>query len=197
MVLGQKKLNAVYGFKDGGGNEGVRQAVEEILGIDIPYVIAVDYDAVKAVVDLVDGVEVDVPFAMNYDDPYADPPLHIHLDAGVQTLTGDDAIGFIRFRKSNDGRISDGDVGRIERPEEVSDCCSRKNIDMASAFCRFQSAAIRRCELAPFKGGPSVNICPSACHRRISTSTHYRRSQWAEEAMASTISSMIRKIPKC
>lgn len=39
-----------------------------------------------------------VPRNMNYDDPYQD--LHIHLEKGVQTLSGKEAIGFLRYRSA-------------------------------------------------------------------------------------------------
>ncbi|MBN2899770.1 MAG: LCP family protein [Clostridia bacterium] len=124
--LGQKKLNAVYGFKNIGGSEGLVQAVENITGAEIDRFVEVRYDAVKAIVDSMGGVVVDVPFDMNYDDPYAAPPLHIHLTAGVQKLKGDDAIGFLRFRKSNDGKIQGGDVNRIERQQAFVESASKK-----------------------------------------------------------------------
>ena len=37
---------------------------------------------------------------MDYDDPAQD--LHIHLKAGQQTLSGEDAMGLIRWRHNND-----------------------------------------------------------------------------------------------
>lgn len=117
-LLGQKKLNAVYGFKEIGGASGVAQAVSNILGVDIDYTVTVDYDAVGAVVDSLGGVEVDVPFDMVYDDPYASPPLHINFKSGLQTISGQDAIGYLRFRKSNDGSIREGDVQRIVRQQD-------------------------------------------------------------------------------
>lgn len=123
---GQKKLNAVYGFKDIGGAEGIRKAAEDILDMEIHHVATVDYDSVIGLVDMLGGVEVEVPFDMDYDDPFANPPLHIHLKAGLQTLDGEDALGFIRFRQSNDGRISDGDIGRIQRQKAFLESAAKK-----------------------------------------------------------------------
>lgn len=116
--LGQKKINAVYGFKDIGGASGVAASVEKLLGVEVDYFIEVDYDAVAAIVDLIGGVEVDVPYRMKYDDIYATPPLHIDFEPGLQTIYGEDAMAYLRFRKSNDGKINGGDVMRIERQQD-------------------------------------------------------------------------------
>lgn len=61
--------------------------------------------------DALGGVYFDVPFDMNYDDPYQD--LHIHQEAGYRKLSGEDAMEVIRWRKNN-GEPSPGDVGRIQ-----------------------------------------------------------------------------------
>lgn len=114
---GQKKINAVLGFGDNnGGPEGMTVQVSKILRVPIHYYFMVDYDAVKDVVDTIGGVEIDVPFNMNYDDDMADPPLHIHLNKGLQVLDGDKAIQFIRWRKNN-GSEGKGDLSRIDRQQ--------------------------------------------------------------------------------
>lgn len=115
--LGQKKINAVYGFKNIGGSEGVVNAVSDLLDVSIDYYVNVDYDGVASIVDMVGGVQVDVPFEMKYDDPYASPPLHIDFQAGVQKISGEHAIEYLRFRKSSDGTVKEGDVQRIERQQ--------------------------------------------------------------------------------
>ncbi|SCZ76151.1 LCP family protein [Acidaminobacter hydrogenoformans] len=113
-----RKINAIYGFKgDDGGAEGVAKAVSAILGVPVHHYVKLDYKAVEAVVDVVGGLELDVPFDMNYDDPYADPPLHIHFEAGVQTLDGEEAVEYLRWRKNN-GSEGQGDLPRIERQQE-------------------------------------------------------------------------------
>ncbi|MBS7526631.1 LCP family protein [Fusibacter paucivorans] len=126
--LGQKKLNAVYGFKDVGGVDGVSHAISNILGIEINHTVTVNYDAVKSIVDLLGGVEIDVPFDMQYDDLYATPPLHIDFKAGPQVITGDNAIGYLRFRKSNDGKIREGDIQRIGRQQAFIAAAAKKAI---------------------------------------------------------------------
>jgi len=114
---GQAKLNAVYGFKEIGGPEGVRNSISRLLGVEIDYYVTVNYDGVAEIVDLVGGVEVDVPFKMKYDDPYSTPPLHIDFEPGIQKIDGDEAMAFLRFRKNNDGSHSGGDIDRMERQQ--------------------------------------------------------------------------------
>ena len=108
------KINSVYTVK---GIEGIEEMVKSITGITVDKYITIDYDGVRAAVDAVDGVEVDVPFDMRYSDPYSDPPLDINIPEGKQVIYGDTAMEFLRFRKTNYKGYSgytEGDLGRIE-----------------------------------------------------------------------------------
>src|SRR6056297_503575 len=116
--LGQKKINAVYGFKDNGGPEGLKKAVSNLLNSEIDYYVKVDYKGVQSVLELIGGVKVDVPFKMKYDDPYANPRLHIDFEPGLQVINGSEALEYLRFRKSNDGSVGGGDVSRIQRQQD-------------------------------------------------------------------------------
>mgnify|MGYP000900401518 CR=1 FL=1 len=125
-----RKINAVYGFKgNDGGSEGVAKAVSAILGVPVHHYVKLDYEAVEAVVDVVGGIEIDVPFDMNYDDPYADPPLHIHFEAGMQTLNGEEAVEYLRWRKNN-GSEGQGDLPRIERQQDFVVTLAKKAIGL-------------------------------------------------------------------
>lgn len=125
-----RKINAVYGFKDeDGGAQGVAKAVGSILGVPIHHYVKLDYDAVKAVVDVLGGIELEVPFNMDYDDPYASPPLHIHFKKGIQTLNGDQAVEYLRWRKNN-GSEGKGDLPRIERQQQFVVTLAKKTIGL-------------------------------------------------------------------
>lgn len=114
----QRKINAVYGFKgEIGGPEGLKTEISKILGVPIIYYIELDYKAVAKVVDTVGGVEVEIPFDMDYDDKYSDPPLHIHLKEGTQTLDGQESLEYLRWRKNNGGKRSMGDLERVKRQQ--------------------------------------------------------------------------------
>lgn len=60
------------------------------------------------------GVEVDVPFHMEYTDIYDDPPLYIDIPQGRQLLDGEEALKFLRYRKGYDNQ----DLGRIEAQQQ-------------------------------------------------------------------------------
>lgn len=112
------KINTVYTVK---GIEGLEEMVKRLTGITIDKYATIDYDGVRAAVDAVDGVEVDVPFHMKYTDPYSDPPLYIDIPEGKQTIYGDKAMEFLRFRKTNYKGYSgyaEGDLGRIETQQQ-------------------------------------------------------------------------------
>jgi len=107
----EDKINHAHVY---GGPELVVKAVKDLLGIDLEYYVKVDYSIVREFVDLIGGVEVDVPMDMKYSDPTADPPLYINLKKGTQVLDGDKALQFLRFRKG----YADQDLGRIQAQQQ-------------------------------------------------------------------------------
>lgn len=86
-------VNSVYGA---GGIEAVSRVATQLTGLAINYYVQFEVGTFGKLIDLLDGVEFDVPQNMNYDDPVQD--LHIHLKAGLQTLNGEDAESMVRFR---------------------------------------------------------------------------------------------------
>lgn len=104
---GKTKLNHAYAY---GKADLALETVNKNFDLDIPYYIVVDYAFVKDVVNIVDGIDVDVPMDMDYEDPSADPPLSIHLKKGYQHLNGDQAMQFLRFRKG----YKNADLDRVK-----------------------------------------------------------------------------------
>lgn len=93
----KQKINHSYKY---GGAPLTLETVNRILGTNIKYYVVVDYEFLFDVVNHMGGITVDVPMDMKYDDPTATPPLHIDLKKGEQqTLNGEQAMGFLRFRK--------------------------------------------------------------------------------------------------
>ncbi|NLD50341.1 MAG: LCP family protein [Clostridiaceae bacterium] len=109
------KLNALYG---NGGEKLIIEKVEEITGLEIDYYMTLNFKGFREIVDTLGGVEINVPFNMNYDDP--EQNLHIHLKKGKQTLNGEKAEQFVRYRKGNlKGQgYKDGDIGRIKTQQQ-------------------------------------------------------------------------------
>lgn len=114
----ERKINSIYNDH---GIDGVKKAVSHILeDIPIHHHVILDYDGVKKIIDLVGGVEVNVPRNMVYEDHIADPPLYINLKKGIQTLDGKNTLDFIRWRKDNRNKgYIDGDLGRIKAQQQV------------------------------------------------------------------------------
>lgn len=113
----ERKINSIYGEH---GIMGLRKAVSHILGdIPINHHVIVDYEGVEKIVDEIGGVEVDVPFKMEYKDPTAKPPLNININSGKQILDGKKALQFLRYRKGNNKQgYVDGDLGRIKAQQQ-------------------------------------------------------------------------------
>lgn len=102
---GYRKINGALGAL---GADGVCEFLESALCIGIDGYAVFDLDSFSKVVDMIGGVEVDIPFDMEYSDPYQN--LHISLPAGRQTLDGELAEQFVRYRF---GYVR-GDLGRID-----------------------------------------------------------------------------------
>ncbi|PZV07220.1 MAG: LytR family transcriptional regulator [Leptolyngbya sp.] len=93
-----------------GGPELVAQTVAYNLGnIQIDRYVRINTSAFREMVDLVGGIEVNVPSRMEYTD--RTQGLYIDLYPGWQTLNGDQAEQFARYRKDS------GDIGRVQRQQ--------------------------------------------------------------------------------
>lgn len=116
------KINALMGLgqvaaKSGKLNEPEElliNMVKELTRLPVHYFVTVDLDGFKDLIDALGGVDFNVPYNMNYDDPVQN--LHIHLKAGQQHLNGQSAHDFVRFRHNNGGsapgEYAMGDEGR-------------------------------------------------------------------------------------
>lgn len=88
-----------------GGIQILIDKVTEIVPVPIDYYAAMDYQAFRHIVDSVDGVDIDVPFDMNYYDSKIN--YKINLRKGPQHLDGKKAEMFIRYiPKANDQNLT-------------------------------------------------------------------------------------------
>lgn len=104
-----QKINAAYGM-NGGGEEGMdalMDYVKECIGFRPDGYVLVELDVFIDLVNLFGGVEFDVPMDMYYEDPSQD--LYIDLEAGLQTLDGNQAMGLVRYRYG----YANADIGRV------------------------------------------------------------------------------------
>ena len=114
------KINAAY---PRGGADLLKNTIEQWLDIDIHAYASINFEGFIDLVDLIGGIEVYVPRNMKYDD-YADGT-SIDLKKGEQVLDGKNALDFVRFRRSNDGRHS-SDYERMERQQQALTVLSNK-----------------------------------------------------------------------
>ena len=96
----------------GGPSLAARIVSRTLSDVPIDRYVRVSTESFREIVDLVGGVEVFVPEPMEYSDYTQN--LHINLAQGWQTLNGDQAEQFARFR--NDGF---GDIGRVQRQQQL------------------------------------------------------------------------------
>ena len=114
---GTDKINSLYSKSP----EKLLEKVSDITGMDVEYYAVVDNNALIEIVDIIGGVNFNVPIDMDYDDPTQD--LHIHLSQGIQKIDGKKAEQLLRFRHNNDGtsypvEYGDNDYGRMRTQRE-------------------------------------------------------------------------------
>ncbi|GGX17155.1 transcriptional regulator [Streptomyces malachitofuscus] len=91
-----------------GGSACTIRTVEKLTDIRVDHHVVVDFDGFKDMVDAVDGVEVCLR------EPIDDKDAELKLPAGRVTLSGEQALGYVRARKT----LGDGsDTGRMERQQ--------------------------------------------------------------------------------
>ena len=132
QAKGGDKINTLYHKNP----DKLLKTVSEMTGIDVEYYAVVKTQALIEIVDIVGGVDFDVPIDMNYDDPTQN--LHIHLKKGMQEIDGEEAEQLLRFRHNNDGssypaNYGDNDYGRMKTQrafitETVKQTINFKNI---------------------------------------------------------------------
>lgn len=105
--------------------DSVRNKMQEILGVDIPYYAQIDYGGFRNFIDVIGGLKIKVDYPMDYDDNWG--KLHIHFSTGMHFLGGQKALEYIRYRKGDRG-----DLDRILRQQsfmrEIMNRVKRPNV---------------------------------------------------------------------
>ncbi|MFK4066235.1 LCP family protein [Streptomyces sp. NPDC029674] len=92
-----------------GGTACAIRTVEKLTTIRVDHHMVVDFAGFKGMVDAVDGVQVCLRA------PIDDSDAHVKLAPGLRTLNGEQALGFVRARKS----LGNGsDTERMDRQQE-------------------------------------------------------------------------------
>lgn len=100
------KLNTAY-YLD--GVQLVKDTISSMFGVPIHHYALIDFNNFESLVDIVapNGVEVDVEKAMS-------EKIGVTLEPGVQQLSGQELLGYARFRAD-----AEGDFGRVARQQKV------------------------------------------------------------------------------
>ena len=113
------KINYAYNT---GGTALMAETISDQLGIPVDYSVQVDLQGFVALVDAIGGVTFDVPVDMHYEDPYQD--LYIHIDKGVQTLNGENAMKVVRFRSG----YASQDLGRMQTQQAFLKAAAKQTL---------------------------------------------------------------------
>jgi LCP family protein required for cell wall assembly len=104
---GMQKVNSANAI---GGHNLAIATLTNFLQVPIDHYVVLNVHGLVELVNELGGITVEIPKSMHYMDWTA--KLKIDLSPGYHTLTGNQAMGFVRFRHD-----SLGDIGRVERQE--------------------------------------------------------------------------------
>ncbi len=104
------KINSAYAFC---GPAGTLETVRTLTGLKIHYLITVNFDGFRDIVDKLGGVWIDVDRRyLNLNNRGGDTYAEINLWPGYQRLEGGQALDFVRFRHT------DSDLFRVARQQQ-------------------------------------------------------------------------------
>lgn len=128
------KVNALYYYGETNENTtGEKYAMENIgkmIGLPIDYYLLIDFSSLKDVVDIVGGLEINVPEVFDdykFPKPHSEKILngspsavfeHIHFDKGLQKMDGERVLKYVRSRQSEDLETGT-DLDRSQRQQQV------------------------------------------------------------------------------
>lgn len=114
---GFDKINAAYSY---GEIDLMKSTIEQFLGIEVNNYAILYVSGFIKLIDALGGVDnVCVEKRMKYTDRAQN--LHIDLQPGCQTLDGEKAMQYARFRHD-----AEGDFGRIRRQQQIMKLLSEK-----------------------------------------------------------------------
>lgn len=121
-VLRYDRINSAYST---GQESTMIETVESWLDVPIHYYATFNFDAFLEIIDALGGIEMDVPITFSEQDSSGKMGT-IHLEEGVQTLNGEEALALARTRKI------DNDVERGHRQQLVIQAILKKALSLGS-----------------------------------------------------------------
>lgn len=132
---GQDKINAAFFY---GGPQLAVKTINQNFGLNISEYGTVNFQQMATIVDAVGGVEIDITEAERLDannsiyeqSAVAGLPQDIIKEAGLQTLSGTQAVAYARIRHVENQDGKNDDFGRTDRQREVLSKMFYKALDM-------------------------------------------------------------------
>lgn len=118
-----RKLSELYNTY---GLSELKRAITDITGLRAEKYALFDFDSFVEIVDTLEGVEIDVPKAIN-DNAYPGPNNSykvVKFDAGTQKLDGTRALQYVRSRKST------SDYDRSKRQQQMIESIKQKALEI-------------------------------------------------------------------
>ncbi|UTR16179.1 LCP family protein [Salipaludibacillus sp. LMS25] len=125
----QDKINHAHAY---GGIDMTVETVEKLFDIPVDYYVSLNFDAFMEIIDDIGGITVDSPLTFTETDNATYGTLTIY--EGEQQLNGEEALAYVRMRKSDPA----GDLGRGERQKEVIEAVIHEMASF-STITRFNS----------------------------------------------------------
>ncbi len=104
-----------------GGPELAMKTVSNLMGIPIQYYVYTDFKGFIALVDALDGIDLEVEKDMRYTDAADNHEYDINLKKGFQHLNGKTALQYVRFRHD-----ATSDFTRTERQRKFMKAVAEK-----------------------------------------------------------------------
>jgi LCP family protein required for cell wall assembly len=119
--LPSRKANYYYPYfnntdKDNAFAE-TKKVFSDYMGVPIDYVVTVDFEGFRQVVNLMGGLTLNVDMDMRYVDD--EDGTDINLKKGIAKLNGKQTLDFVRYRKSNRNTEESSDLARNQRQQQV------------------------------------------------------------------------------
>lgn len=120
----EDRINTAYAYGEngdwpnGGGIGAVRRTVENLLGIELDHHVIIDFEGFREVVNLLGGIDVEVPEPGVNDPEYSETELPgdfypCVFEPGTYHMDGSQALCYARVRRNSD------DLDRINRQQRV------------------------------------------------------------------------------
>jgi LCP family protein required for cell wall assembly len=142
---GQDRINTamVYGSQEGDYLDGAALAMQTVsanLNVPIHHFVLIDFNAFARTIDLLGGVEVEVPYDIvdpEYPDmDYGYDPLYIQ--AGLQHFDGQTALKYARTRHA------DSDFNRSYRQQQILFAARQKALELGLGELIFRAPSLYR-----------------------------------------------------